>query len=84
MDATVVTALADAHRRVTGVRIGMHGVPYGSDLRFYVNDAGMPAVLYGPGDVAWAHAVDEHVRVDDVLQVATVLATALLSWPSRA
>jgi acetylornithine deacetylase len=83
-DATVVTALADAHRRVTGVRIGMHGVPYGSDLRFYVNDAGMPAVLYGPGDVAWAHAVDEHVRVDDVLQVATVLATALLSWPSRA
>lgn len=82
-DATVVTVLADAHRQVTGTPVGMHGVAYGSDLRFYVNDAAMPAVLYGPGDVARAHAVDEHVRIDDVLQVATVLATALLSWPRR-
>lgn len=78
-DARVVTALADAHQRVTGAPIGMHGVPYGSDLRFYVNDADMPAVLYGPGDVAHAHAVDEHVAIDEILHVATVLATVLLT-----
>lgn len=81
--AHVVAALADAHRELTATTIGMHGVPYGSDLRLYVNDAGMPAVLYGPGDVVHAHAVDEHVAIADVVQVAGVLATALLRWRRR-
>lgn len=76
----VVAAIADAHHELTARAIRMHGVPYGSDLRFYVNDAGMPAVLYGPGDVVHAHAVDEHVAISDVLQVAGVLATTLLEW----
>lgn len=78
--AQVVAAIADAHREVTATAIGMHGVPYGSDLRFYVNDADMPAVLYGPGDVVHAHAADEHVAITEVLQVAGVLATTLLRW----
>lgn len=77
----VVAAIADAHDEVTATPMGLHGVPYGSDLRFYVNDANMPAVLYGPGDVVHAHAVDERVAIREVLQVAAVLATALLRWP---
>jgi acetylornithine deacetylase len=79
----VVAAIADAHRDVTATAVRMHGVPYGSDLRFYINDAGMPAVLYGPRDVVHAHAVDEHVAITEVLQVAGVLATALLGWRRR-
>jgi acetylornithine deacetylase len=49
------------------------GGPYGSDLRHYAN-AGIPTLQYGPGDVRHAHAVDEHVLIDDVLACARVYA----------
>ena len=62
----------------------VHGVPYGSDLRFFTNDAVMPAVLYGPGDVAVAHTVDEQVDLDEVFAAAEVVALTLLGWGARA
>jgi len=49
------------------------GGPYGSDLRQYTG-AGIPTLQYGPGDVRFAHAVDEHVALADVLHCARAFA----------
>jgi acetylornithine deacetylase len=68
--------LADARRAVRDVRgaePGAFGGPYGSDLRHYAG-AGIATVQYGPGDVEFAHAADEHVRLDDVASCARVYA----------
>ncbi|CAN5865106.1 ArgE/DapE family deacylase [soil metagenome] len=82
VDSPLVTALRKAHSAVVGGNVGLHGVPYGSDQRFYVNDAQMDAVLYGPGDVRHAHTIDERVPIADVSQVAKVVAATLLQWDS--
>jgi acetylornithine deacetylase len=58
---------------VTGQEPGVHGAPYGSDLRLYAA-AGVPTLQYGPGDVGHAHAVDEHVEVADLERTARVYA----------
>ncbi len=55
----------------------VRGAPYGSDLRQYAA-AGIPTVQYGPGDVRFAHAADEHVRVADVLHCARVYALLIV------
>jgi acetylornithine deacetylase len=47
----------------------VRGAPYGSDLRLYAA-AGIPTLQYGPGDVRYAHAADEHVALADVLHAA--------------
>jgi len=65
--------VADAVRDVGGPRPGVVGGPYGSDLRHYAM-AGVPTLQYGPGDIRFAHAVDEHVPVDEVLRCARVYA----------
>jgi acetylornithine deacetylase len=80
LEAPFLAALSSAHRAVAGAAAPLRGVPYGSDLRFFTNHAGMPAVLYGPGDVAWAHSVDEHVPVEQVVGVARTVALAILDW----
>ncbi len=52
-----------------GATPDVKGAPYGSDLRQYAA-AGIPTLQYGPGDVRYAHATDEHVRLTEVLHAA--------------
>lgn len=80
LDHPLVTTLATAHRQVHGAEPPVQGVPYGADLRLFVNHAGMPGVLYGPGDVRLAHAANESVAVDDVLDAVKVMAGMIVAW----
>lgn len=65
--------VAAAHRAVTGRTPDVHGVTYGSDQRLLTGIGGIPTVLYGPGDVAEAHAPDESVPVHEMVEVAQAL-----------
>jgi acetylornithine deacetylase ArgE len=47
-------------------------VPYGTDAST-IADAGIPAVVFGPGDIAKAHTCDEWVPLDEVEQASEVL-----------
>ena len=62
-----------AHRSVTGREPGVLGAPYGSDLRLLTGLAGVPALLYGPGDIRNAHKPDEHVPIDELVTVTRTL-----------
>lgn len=76
----IVEALSNAHAHVLGDRPKVQGVPYGSDLRLFTEHGRFPAVLYGPGDVAFAHTVEEHVELEEVFACAKVLATLIVEW----
>lgn len=72
--------LADTRRAVGDIRRSTPaslGGPYGSDLRHYTR-AGVPTLQYGPGDVRYAHAIDEHVDLADVQACARVYALMAL------
>ena len=69
--------VAGAVATVTGAAPRAAGAPYGSDLRHYAA-AGVPTLQYGPGDVRYAHASDEHVVLDEVLTCARVYAVLAL------
>ncbi len=71
--------LADAQETVAdvvGARPRAEGGPYGSDLRHYAA-VGIPTIQYGPGDARHAHAVDEQVAFDDVLDCARTYAVLI-------
>jgi acetylornithine deacetylase len=50
----------------------MHAVPYGTDAAT-IAWSGVPAVVFGPGDIAQAHTCDEWAPLDEVEQAAEVL-----------
>jgi acetylornithine deacetylase len=80
IDAPIVRAVAAAHRAASGQEAVIEGVTYGSDLRLFTNHGVMPAVLYGPGDVAQAHAVDEWIAVDQMVTATRTIALLVADW----
>jgi acetylornithine deacetylase len=55
----------------------VEGAPYGSDLRHYAAH-GIPTVQFGPGELRAAHAVDESVRLSEVVACAQTYAVLAL------
>lgn len=65
--------LLQAHHAVTGSATQCVGAPYGADMRLFIQEAGIPTVMYGPGSVRVAHSADEHVPLKEVVTCADVL-----------
>jgi acetylornithine deacetylase len=80
VDAPILRELSACHEAMAGESPALEGVPYGSDLRLFTNHARIPAVLYGPGDVANAHSVDEFVELEQVVTATKVLALTVAMW----
>jgi acetylornithine deacetylase len=76
----IIAALGEAHARILGSVAAIQGVPYGSDLRLFTLYGKVPCALYGPGDVAFAHTVEEHVVLDEVFTCARIIASLIVDW----
>lgn len=63
-----------AAEQVTGAEVPITGTPYASDVRNLINDAGIEAVTFGPGNAAECHCADERVSIEQLR--AAALATA--------
>ncbi|MEO5679175.1 MAG: M20 family metallopeptidase [Acidimicrobiales bacterium] len=59
----------------TGREPQVIGMPFTTDARFLRNDAGVPAVVCGPGGIAQAHVHDEWVAIDRLVDAAASFAT---------
>ena len=66
-----VSKLGAAIDSVAG-RHEVHAVPYGTDASS-IQEAGIPAVVFGPGNIAQAHTHNEWVELAEVEQAAEVL-----------
>ncbi|HEX8085670.1 MAG TPA: M20/M25/M40 family metallo-hydrolase [Solirubrobacteraceae bacterium] len=78
-DHPFCTLVRDCAAGVLGSAPPLTGVSYGSDLRHF-SQRGIPVVMFGPGGLERAHAVDERVSVDDVVAVARTIARVLVRF----
>jgi acetylornithine deacetylase len=58
------------------------GFPAGCDARHLQNRAGVPTVIFGPGDLQYAHSIDERVSVQEYVDAIKILALAIHDWTS--
>lgn len=80
LDTPICEAVMRAHECVTGAAPAVEGVSYGADMRLFMHFGGMPCVLYGAGDVGWAHSADEHIVIEDLLTASKTIACLLTEW----
>ena len=74
----LVTRLASAIR-AEGLPVNVEGLSAWTDAAL-LNEAGVPAVCFGPGDIALAHSAEEWVPVDEIEKAAGVLERFAADW----
>ena len=45
-----------------------------------LNEAGIAAICFGPGDIALAHAAEEYVPVSEIIRATEVLSNVAREW----
>ena len=82
VDAPIVLAL-DGALRACAEEVSVMGMSAWTDAAI-LNEAGIPAICFGPGDISLAHAAEEYVRVDEIERATLVLATLAANWCAAA
>ena len=75
----IVVATCEAHELATGEPSRVVGWTAVHDGTF-LNRSGIPAISYGPGDLRHAHATDEHVEIDELIQACRTYALLAARW----
>ncbi|WP_411968713.1 M20 family metallopeptidase [Haloferax sp. YSSS75] len=83
--------LADVFREhskaVADARTEPWGIKASTDVRDFINSAGIPAITWGPGSLAQAHTIDEYIEVaaaEDGLAILERATRTLLSGSTDA
>jgi len=69
-------AVADA----TGRPPVLAGFPAGCDLPYLARHAGIPSLVFGPGNCTVAHGSNEYVSIDEVVAAAKTLLLVVCRW----
>jgi acetylornithine deacetylase len=81
-DSPLVRALLGAAESA-GLPRRVEGMSAWTDCAL-LNEAGVPAVCFGPGDIALAHAAEEWVPTAEIETATDVLARFVAEWCGRA
>jgi acetylornithine deacetylase len=80
-DAPIARAL-EAALGAVGEPVRVEGLSAWTDAAL-LNDAGIPAICFGPGDIALAHADEEWVATDEIERATRVLTHLAGDWCRR-
>jgi acetylornithine deacetylase/succinyl-diaminopimelate desuccinylase-like protein len=75
-DEAVIEMVRSAFRKSQGVEPRIAGMKSWTDAENF-HAAGVPAVIWGPGELAVAHTPEEHIDIGEIVRAAQVLATLL-------
>jgi acetylornithine deacetylase len=78
LDAPIIERLRSALEG-EGMPVTIEGLSAWTDAAL-LNEAGIPAICFGPGDISLAHAAEEFVPVTDIEQSTRVLKRVVRGW----
>jgi acetylornithine deacetylase len=81
-DAPIVKRLRGALEREK-VPVKIEGLSAWTDAAL-LNEAGIPTICFGPGDIALAHAAEEYIPVEEIGVATRVLSRVVREWYEKA
>lgn len=78
LDASV-TRMLESSLHACGESVHVEGMTAWTDAAL-LNEANIPAICFGPGDIRLAHAAEEYVPTDEIERATAVLAEFATRW----
>lgn len=80
-DHPLVTACVDAVNEVVGKRPAVEGALFTTDAISFSGTLGIPSIpSFGPGLIKLAHAPDEYIEIEEILQAAKIYAVTAAAY----
>ena len=79
-DHAFVRVMGESVTEVTGRQPTIVGFTAGCDLPLLIKYAGVPSVVFGPGELVVAHGSNEYVEINEVIAAAKIVAMTVLRW----
>lgn len=85
VDHPICTTVADAHRAAAAGQTTFDSEPQFRGFAAvcdatFLNNEGTTAITYGPGNLLVAHAINEYVDIDEVVQATKTYALVAMDW----
>jgi succinyl-diaminopimelate desuccinylase len=77
VDSPIAEVFREHSATTAGVSTDPWGIEASTDVRNFVNDAEIPAITWGPGDLDQAHTVDECIDLGEATTALEVLEASL-------
>jgi acetylornithine deacetylase len=78
-DHPLATTLAGAARE-SGLPGEVLGWNVSCDARLYAKRGGVPTVVFGPGDIRFAHSAQEQIELSEIRRAAEALVRFVMRW----
>lgn len=78
-DEPIARTVAESYETVLDEPAPFHGFAAVDDATF-LNDAGVPTLTLGPGNLEQAHTANEYVEIDQVVDASKIYAQSMMSW----
>ncbi len=75
-----VNKIKSCYKEIIGKDPIINGFEAGTDMRLMANEYGTPGVMFGPGDIAMAHAPNEYVDIEELIKGAKVITLLMAEW----
>ena len=77
VDSLIANVLRKYAAQISGISKEPFGTMYSTDVRNFINDAKIPAVTFGPGDVHQAHTFNESIEIQQIVDCVRILLLAV-------
>ena len=78
-DHPICKTVAIAHEKAHHASVIIDGFPAPVDVPF-LDQAGIPTLAYGPGNLPQAHAENEYVEIEQLVRASKTIAISALNW----
>ena len=78
-ESPICRTIAGAYENSFNEKIKYYGFSGNNDAAF-LNQAGIPTVTIGPGDLTRAHKANEHVCIDELIDASILYARTIIDW----
>ena len=80
LDHPIIESVRTAYRDICKTDPRVEGKTYSSDMRFFCNLGGTPAMIFGPGEVRQAHSVDENIKIENLELASKVIILTIIRY----